>query len=269
MPNYAVDINVKSGRPRVAGILKNRRRPKFSVRTAETVEDMRAAQQLRHAVFRSSDDATETSHHDRDAYDMRCTHVLIESVGTGELVATFRMMPLESGAEINSTYSAQFYSLEALKGYDRPIVEIGRFCIRSDQTDPDILRAAWAAIAAHVDKTGTELLIGCSSFKGIDESMYADAFAMLRERHLAPRRWWPRIKAPNVFKFAERLKLSPDRTKALRTMPPLLRSYLSMGGWVSDHAVIDRDLNTLHVFTGLEVRKIPPARRKALLSLAN
>jgi L-ornithine Nalpha-acyltransferase len=49
------------------------------------------------------------------------------------------------------------------------------------------------------------------------------------------------------------------------TMPPLLRSYLAMGGWVSDHAVVDRDLNTLHVFTGLEIRAIPEARARRLL----
>jgi L-ornithine Nalpha-acyltransferase len=48
------------------------------------------------------------------------------------------------------------------------------------------------------------------------------------------------------------------------TMPPLLRTYLAMGGWVSDHAVVDRDLNTLHVFTGLEIRAIPPARARLL-----
>jgi len=47
---------------------------------------------------------------------------------------------------------------------------------------------------------------------------------------------------------------------ALRRMPPLLRSYLVMGGWVSDHAVIDNDLNTLHVFTGVEVKRVPRKR---------
>ncbi|MEM9211400.1 MAG: ornithine-acyl-ACP acyltransferase, partial [Pseudomonadota bacterium] len=52
---------------------------------------------------------------------------------------------------------------------------------------------------------------------------------------------------------------------ALRQIPPLLKTYLRMGGWVSDHAVIDRDLRTIHVFTGVEIAKIPPARRKALL----
>ena len=91
---------------------------------------------------------------------------------------------------------------------------------------------------------------------------------MLRDRHLAPKRFWPRVKAPNVFRFAARLRRKPDRVKALKSMPPLLRSYLTMGGWVSDHAVVDRDLNTLHVFTGLEVGRIPPARARVLRAIA-
>jgi hypothetical protein len=50
-------------------------------------------------------------------------------------------------------------------------------------------------------------------------------------------------------------------------MPPLLRSYLVMGGWVSDHAVVDRDMNTLHVFTGVEVAAIPAARQRSLRAI--
>ena len=50
----------------------------------------------------------------------------------------------------------------------------------------------------------------------------------------------------------------------MATLPPLLRSYLMLGGWVSDHAVIDQDLNTLHVFTGLEIAAVPPARARLL-----
>ena len=51
---------------------------------------------------------------------------------------------------------------------------------------------------------------------------------------------------------------------ALRGMPPLLRTYLVMGGWVSDHAVIDNELNTLHVFTGVEIARVPRARAQVL-----
>ena len=92
---------------------------------------------------------------------------------------------------------------------------------------------------------------------------------MLRERHLAPRRWLPRVKAPQVFRFARVLRLrQSDPRAAMAAMPPLLRSYLAMGGWVSDHAVVDAQLGTLHVFTGLEIRAIPPARAKLLRAVA-
>jgi putative hemolysin len=141
---------------------------------------------------------------------------------------------------------------------------MGRFCIHPDWSDPDILRVAWGAMAQFVDEEDVELLFGCSSFVGVDTKAYLDAFAMLKERHLAPKRWLPQVKAPNVFRFARRLRCKPDAKRAMLTMPPLLRTYLVMGGWVSDHAVVDRDLNTLHVFTGLEIKAIPPARARLL-----
>ena len=50
-------------------------------------------------------------------------------------------------------------------------------------------------------------------------------------------------------------------------MPPLLKTYLSMGAWVSDHAVIDSNMNTLHLFTGMEISKIPENRKQFLRNL--
>ena len=114
---------------------------------------------------------------------------------------------------------------------------------------------------------GVELLFGCSSFLGTDATQHEDAFAMLLERHIAPKRWLPRVKAPEVFRFA-RLLRRPDPRRAMAAMPPLLRTYLMMGGWVSDHAVMDRQLGTMHVFTGVEIKAIPPGRARALRQLA-
>jgi putative hemolysin len=148
------------------------------------------------------------------------------------------------------------------------MIEMGRFCIRPGRQDADILRLAWAALTALVDAGGVEMLFGCSSFRGTEAGAYDDAFALLREKHLAPRRWRPRVKAPAVVRFAEGLRARPDPKRAVARMPPLLRSYLQMGGWVSDHAVIDRDLGTLHVFTGLEVAAIPPVRARLLRHLS-
>lgn len=239
---------------------------RYVVGFAESAENIREAQRLRWLCFLGRRPGAEASGAlDADDYDERCNHVLIRDDSTGALVACFRMLTLSGGAEIGDSYSARHYNLSRLRDFDGRMVEIGRFCIHPEWCDPDILRLAWGALARHVDDERIEMLFGCSSFVGTDTDGYEDAFAMLRERHLAPKRWLPRVKAPQVFRFARALRLrKPDPRRAMAAMPPLLRSYLAMGGWVSDHAVVDRQLDTLHVFTGLEIRAIPPERAKLL-----
>ena len=242
---------------------------RYAARMAESEADVQAAQGLRHRCFLAETGAVGPSGTvDADAFDPICKHILVEELRTGRLVCCFRLLPLKHGSEIGQSYSAQYYELSALQSFDGPMVEMGRFCIDPDYTDPDILRVAWGAMTRFVDEEGVEMLFGCSSFKGTEAAAYMDAFALLKQRHLGPKRWLPRVKAPNVFRFADRLRRKPDAKRAILGMPPLLRSYLVMGGWVSDHAVVDREMNTLHVFTGLEVRAIPKARKRLLRGVA-
>ncbi|WP_171129945.1 MULTISPECIES: GNAT family N-acetyltransferase [unclassified Ruegeria] len=231
---------------------------RYRARLAETTADLDAACRLRTRAF-------DTAQLDQDRFDDLCAHVLIEDRrAEDQLVCCFRLLTMQNGAEIGASYSAQFYDLSALHSFEGRMVEMGRFCVHPGKTDPDILRVAWGAMTAYVDQNGIEMLFGCSSFAGTETAQYLDAFAMLKHRHLAPKRWLPRIKAPDVFRFATRLRRKPDAKKAMQRMPPLLRTYLMMGGWVSDHAVVDRHLNTLHVFTGLEIGAIPATRKRLL-----
>lgn len=260
---------------RGAGIMVRLLKGRFNARFAVGTEDIEAAQVLRYKSFiegreTAASDAREGGK-DADAFDELCEHVLVEDARTQELVCCFRLLPLNSGAEISRSYSAQYYDLSNLADYAGPMVEMGRFCIHPDyRGDADVLRVAWGAMTSFVDKHDVDLLFGCSSFEGTEADLYMDAFALLKERHLAPTRWLPRVKAPSVFRFASRLKLKkPNLKVAMKGMPPLLRTYLVMGGWVSDHAVVDRDLNTLHVFTGLEIKQVPPSRARLLRAASN
>lgn len=243
------------------GIFTSRR---YLARYATGAEDIAAAQRLRHLAFRGPGEGR-----DADAFDESCRHVLIEDRRTGALVGCFRLLPIADGSGVPGTYSAQFYDLSALAGYAGPMAELGRFCTRPDNRDAEVLRTAWAALTRVVEAEGVAMLFGCTSFRGTRTDAYLDAFALLKDRHLAPKRWLPRVKAPAVFRFGQKLAARrPDMAAALKAMPPLLRSYLAMGGWVSDHAVVDRDLDTLHVFTALEIGAIPPARLRLLREAA-
>ncbi len=234
---------------------------RYRAECATSLSEISEAQALRTLAFATGDT-------DADAFDPLCAHVLIRDVSSGALVCCFRMLVMENGRAVSGSYSAQFYDLSALEGFGGRMVEMGRFCIHPDWTDPDILRVAWGAMTRFVDENEVEMLFGCSSFAGTETEEYLDAFAMLKHRHLAPKRWLPRVKAPDVFRYAARLRRKPDAKKAMLRMPPLLKTYLMMGGWVSDHAVVDRQMNTLHVFTGVEIGAIPPARKRLLRAVA-
>ena len=238
---------------------------KYTAKLTHAPEDVAAAQRLRYRAFFDPDGDGQ----DVDRFDDICLHVLISETATGILVACYRVLLLETGADIGQSYSAQFYDLASLSSYAGRMVEMGRFCILPGRQDPDILRVAWAMMTRFVDANGIEMMFGCSSFEGTSGQAHMAAFAMLAHRFQAPQHMYIGQKAPDVFAYLPALKTALDTRRAMRAVPPLLRTYLMMGGWVSDHAVIDTDLNTLHVFTGLEVKAVPPERARALRAVAH
>ncbi|GGD29704.1 GNAT family N-acetyltransferase [Sinisalibacter lacisalsi] len=234
----------------------------YRARLAADREDVARSLALRARVFRGDPEAA-----DEDRFDARCRHLIVEDKATGAVVASCRLLGIDDGGGIGESYSAQFYALDGLADQSGRMLEVGRFCVAPEARGPDVLRLAWGALTRIVAEEQVQMLFGCSSFAGTEPEAYLDVFALLGARHVAPPRWLPRIKAPDVFRFCQRPRLAPDLKRAVKAMPPLLRTYLLMGGFVSDHAVIDRDLGTLHVFTGLEVGRVPEGRQRALRGL--
>jgi len=235
---------------------------RYRVRLAAAPRDIRAAQHLRFLAFRAGAQLRPAGL-DRDAHDAGCQHVLIEEKASDRLVCCFRMMTLGSGRAIGRSYSADHYDLAGLAGFPGRMLEMGRFCLHPEVRDPDVVRLAWSSVAHMVVRRNIEFLFGCTSFCGTHVRDYLPAFGALHRRHVAPRQWLPGVKAADVVEFST--LVAPGVTLDDRRIPPLLRSYLSMGGWVSDHAVVDHDLNRIHVFTGLEVARIPAARARFIL----
>ncbi|NCO21118.1 MAG: GNAT family N-acetyltransferase, partial [Rhodobacterales bacterium] len=173
---------------------------RLRVRPASGPGDLDRLLALRALCFRGA-----ATGDDRDNFDAACDHILIEDMAQDSLLGGFRQRRFDGAAIIHS-YSAQFYDLAALAAFPAPMLELGRFCLHPGAPDADVLRLAWAAITRQVDCGGVGLLFGCSSFAGCDAARHGDAFALLRDRHGAPARWAPGIKAGEVVRFAS---LSP------------------------------------------------------------
>ncbi|SLN18726.1 GNAT family N-acetyltransferase [Pseudooctadecabacter jejudonensis] len=241
----------------------------YVARLATGVADVEAAQRLRHlCFFEAAGLPVEHGGLDRDAFDPLCDHVLVEDA-QGRLVAACRVQVHADAAAAQAGYTGASYDLTGLEGVLGPFLELGRFCIAPNVFDPDVMRLAWGMLARIVDAHMVTFLFGCSSFAGTDALAYRPCFNLLAARHV---RCDVGVGAAEVVRFAEAAGPLPDtvqdRRAALSMVPPLLRTYLSMGGWVSDHAVVDRAMRTLHVFTGVSIADIPPARAAALRSVA-
>ncbi len=235
----------------------------LQVGLAQTPEDFRAVQSLRSARFRGSDMLS-----DMDRFDPLCLHLLLRSAGTGCVIATARTRLLRGTAELQASYTAQFYDLSPLSAAMQPCLEIGRICIdRAHVQDPDTMRAILAGISRLALDSGAQMLLGCASFPGADAARHKSALAYLSARHIGPEGQGPARRAERDC-VALAPQMVGDHAQGLRGVPKLLRLYLSLGGWVSDHAVLDHDLDTVHVFAAVEIARIPARRKRALQALA-
>jgi putative hemolysin len=203
---------------------------------------------------------------EEDEQDALSAHVVVE--GPDGMLACFRAMLFGWGAGLGQGYAARFYDVGPLSGYARPIAEMGRFCVAPGGVHPDVLRLAWGAMTRIVDEGQAGLIVGCSSFRGAGWEAHRAGLSLLAAEFVGPAGHLPGRKAAEVVAYPGLVGPVVDRRAALAGLPPLLRTYLGMGGWVSDHAVADRDLDTLHVFTCVEVDRVPPARAASLRAVA-
>ncbi|MEO0342269.1 MAG: GNAT family N-acyltransferase [Pseudomonadota bacterium] len=231
-------------------------RGKFVILTGKGDIALKEALALRNQVFRLGGN-------DQDRFDAQSYHCVVKDRETAQVLAAFRMILYPSGAKAEGGYASSFYDLGNFRHITAPVLEVGRFCTAPGLRDPDVVRASWTAVTDLVQAQRVDLMFGCSSFFEEDIENLYDAFSFLAANYLAPNIIAPKERAPH------RVKLSGHphyrlRKDALAQIPPLLKTYLKMGGWVSDHAVIDHDLGTIHVLTGVEVSKIPESRAASL-----
>lgn len=230
---------------------------------AASAADMADVARLRAVRFRGTGTAS-----DLDRFDPLSRHLVIRSGPAAPVQATARLRLLSDPSALGGCYTAQFYDLGALARLAPRCLEIGRICIDARLVhDPDILRALLAGLTRLALDQRAEFLIGCASFRGADPARHHAALALLSRCHLGPEALRP-ARRPDRLSCALPAADPPDRAAALRSVPALLRLYLRLGGWVSDHAVLDPELDTLHVFAAVETRAVPPHRLRALDLLA-
>lgn len=228
----------------------------LGLRLAETAAEIDAAQALRYRVFYEEmgahpDAATRASQRDRDAYDTVADHLLVldHDLGDGAeaVVGTYRLIRRPGAERLGGFYSAAEYDLSPLLAYDGQIMELGRSCVAGAYRTRGTLQLLWRGIAAFVFRNGIDVMFGCASLRGTDLEALAPQLSYLHANHLAPAALRPRA-VPDRYVAMDRLPMEGlNMRAALGALPPLVKGYLRLGGFVGDGAVLDPQFNTTDV----------------------
>jgi putative hemolysin len=229
----------------------------FEVRLAGSRAEIEAAQALRYRVFYEEMQAkpspeTAAIGRDVDAFDEVCDHLLVLDRRRGEgpesIVGTYRLIRRSAAAQMGRFYSSAEYDIQKMIDYPGEVLEAGRSCIAKDARNTATMQMLWRGIALYAYHYDIQVMFGCASFPGTDPSQHAQAMSYLHHHHLAPTEIRVRALASRYVKMDMLERDSYDARKALARVPPLIKGYLRLGGFVGDGAVIDPQFNTTDVF---------------------
>lgn len=228
----------------------------LGLRIARTGEELEAAQALRFRVFYQElgahpDELATRTGRDSDRYDAVADHLLVvdHDLGSGPdaVVGTYRLIRREAAETIGRFYSADEYDISMIERFPGRVLELGRSCVDAAYRGRAAMQLLWRGIAAYVFTHNIDLMFGCASLPGNDVDALAAELTYLHANHLAPADI--RMKAlPGRYVAMQRMDPAEiDARQVLVSLPPLIKGYLRLGGFVGDGAVVDPQFNTTDV----------------------
>jgi putative hemolysin len=228
----------------------------LQVRLAETAADIDAVQALRYRIFYESLGARPLPEmlrrrRDFDRFDNDCDHLLVidrgHERGCNKVVGTYRLLRRDAALRLGGFYSAEEYNIAPLVAHEGEILELGRSCVDAAYRQRPAMQLLWNGIAAYVFHHDITLMFGCASLPGTDPDALATPLSYLHYYHLAPSGLRPRALHERYVDM-RRLSIGAiDPGQTLGALPPLIKGYLRLGGFVGDGAVIDEQFNTTDV----------------------
>jgi putative hemolysin len=228
----------------------------LGVRLAVTGAEIDAVQALRYRVFYQEmgavpDPETSRTGRDQDVFDSVADHLLVidHAIGSGAegVVGTYRLIQREGAQQLGRFYSAGEYDITPIEHFPGRVLELGRSCVDAAYRSRIVMQLLWRGIAAYVFHHRIDLMFGCASLPGTDPDALATELTYLYDNHLAPPALRPRALPERLVEMRRLRAADVDTRRALVLLPPLIKGYLRLGGFVGDGAVIDSQFNTTDV----------------------
>lgn len=235
----------------------------ITLKIAATQAERQACQALRYKVFYEDGGASASAQAladklDADGYDEICDHLLVRD---GErAVGTYRLLRQDRLGPGQAFYSQSEFDVAQLLAAKPELhfLELGRSCVLAEYRTKRIIELLWQGIWDYVRAHKLDVMIGCASLGGTDVGGLGEQLAYLHHNHLAPADWRVPAHPAHAVAMDQVAAETLDAKRALKAIPPLVKGYLRLGGYVGEGAVVDHQFNTTDVLIILPVSAINP-----------
>lgn len=199
-----------------------------------------------------------------DRIDGVCDHLIVvdnsisASKNVSNIVGTYRLVLAKQAAQIGGFYSSSEFNIAPMleQNANLSFLEFGRSCVLPDYRGKRTIELLWAGSWAYIKKHEIDVLFGCASFSGIDPEQHKEALSFLYHYAAAEEKFDANAMPSFKGKLKLLAKAEIDPKRAIRNLPPMIKGYLRVGAQFSTEFAIDKEFNTIDVFTILPVKNI-------------
>jgi putative hemolysin len=236
----------------------------YRVKIAESRAEMESALRLRHEVFNLELKGEARSNHSSalefDAFDERCSHLIVVENVSGRTVGTYRLNTFETAGSVAGFYSNSEFDLSTLpEELLCGAVEIGRACIKREHRSSRVLFLLWRGLARFMQLNRKRWTFGCCSIFSTDREAACAAYAYLGANgHID--------EMLRVTPTGERIECaSVQHSDVPVELPPLFEMYLDLGARVCGEPIVDRAFGTIDFFVILDLESLDERRKRMFL----
>ncbi|MFI3256576.1 MAG: GNAT family N-acyltransferase [Psittacicella sp.] len=205
-------------------------------------EDIIKSQKLRYQVFGIEEgrnvhaiDGVES-----DEFDEYCKHLIVKDTLTDEVVGYYRLNIPETVKHTGKWYSESEFDLSNIKPILDSTIECGRACIKKEYRTGGAMLLLWAKLYEFMRDNNFKYFMGCAS-SSMDDGGYeaSNLYHYLSEKYTTPKEFMVKTLSPINLEL---------RNDAKVIVPPLVKGYLQLGGYICSEPSWDKDWNTSDLF---------------------
>ncbi len=215
-------------------------------------EDIAKSQALRYQVFglEAERKVNVIDGLESDDYDPYCKHLVVKNTTDNSIVGYYRLIVAETVKHTKTWYSEHEFDLTNIKPILNSAIECGRACIHKDYRTGSAMMLLWAKLYQFMAENNYKYFMGCAS-SSMDDGGYeaSNLYNHLIKKYKSPDEFWVKTLSPIDLTLKNDVPV---------IVPPLLKGYIKLGGYICGEPSWDKDWNTADLFIIVALDKINP-----------